>query len=396
MAEQVEVLVVGAGPTGLLTALGLARSGIKVRVVEAEDAIIASPRAIVYHWSVLEGLDTLGVLDDALRIGFPKQDYTYLDWKSGEQIVISVGALEGLVRFPHNLHIGQDKLAEIALSHLRELGATVEFGVRVIGLEQGDDHVVVTADRAGESVDYRASWVIGADGARSTVRHAIGAEFEGITWDERFVATNIRFPFDAHGYSRSTLQMDDRYGAIIAKIDETDLWRCTYCEDARLPEESVLDRMPAYFNAVLPGDKKYELVQYSPYRMHQRAATTFRSGRIVLAGDAAHATNPTGGLGLTSGLFDAYVLYPAMAAIVRGEADDRILDVYSEERRRTFLEIASPQAAENKRFVYHQSDPVRKAADLERLRKMAADRDLQIERFMGSKRLETPSLVGRE
>src|SRR6266568_5876782 len=94
---------------------------------------------------------------------------------------------------------------------------------------------------------------------------------------------------------------------------------------------AIVDRMPAYFDAILPGGKSFELVQYSPYRMHQRAASSFRAGRVLLAGDAAHSTNPAGGLGLTSGLFDTFVLYEALAAVVRGRAGDGVLDRYAEE-----------------------------------------------------------------
>lgn len=388
-----DVLVVGGGPVGFLNALGLAQSGVSVRLLESEPSIVQSPRAMVYHWSVLDGLERLGVLDNAMRIGFTKQDYTYFVFATGERIEMSVGVLEGRVRHPYNLHLGQHKLAEIALAKLEKLGAPVHFGSEVIAVDHNSDGVEVTAITPEGPVQYTADWLIGADGARSTVRNAMGATFDGMTWDERFVATNLRFDFEAHGYGRSTLQIDPQYGAIIAKIDDTGLWRCTYCEDRSLPEDRILERMPAYFDKILPGDKSYELDQYSPYRMHQRAASAFREGRIVLAGDAAHSTNPSGGLGLTSGLFDTYVLHEALAAVIRGTARDDVLSRYAEERRRIFLDVASPTASENKRLVYHSSDPVKLEKDLERLRLMAKDEDTQLERFMMSKKLESPSLV---
>ncbi|MFI6278242.1 FAD-dependent oxidoreductase [Streptomyces sp. NPDC050988] len=391
--KQTDVVVVGAGPVGVLNALGLARAGVSVTLLESEPAIVQSPRAVVYHWSVLEGIERLGILDEAVRAGFTKQDYTYLVLATGERISMGMGVLEGRVRHPYNLHLGQHRLAEIALEHLRRLGATVSFGTRVTGLAQDDDGVTVTAETPDGPAEFRAGWVIGADGARSAVRGLLGLDFEGMTWPERFVATNIRYDFEAHGYGRSTLQIDARDGAIIAKIDETGLWRCTYCEPLDLPEEEVQDRMPAVFERILPGAEGYELVQYSPYRMHQRAATRFRAGRVLLAGDAAHATNPAGGLGLTSGLFDTFVLYDALAAVVQGRAEDDVLDRYAEERRRVFLDVASPAAGENKRLIYHSEDPARLAQDLDRLRRMAKDEQLLLERFLFSKRIETPALV---
>jgi 3-(3-hydroxy-phenyl)propionate hydroxylase/6-hydroxy-3-succinoylpyridine 3-monooxygenase len=214
-----------------------------------------------------------------------------------------------------------------------------------------------------------------------------------MTWPERFVATNIRFDFERYGYSVANWRIDPWYGAIIMRLDGTGLYRCTYSEDSGLPESKILERMRAFYEAILPGDKAYELVQYSPYRMHQRAAERFRVGRVLLAGDAAHVTNPAGGMGLTSGLFDAYVLYEALAAVIDGEVQADVLDRYSLERRRAFLEHASPTAIETKRLVYHSADPARLEQDLIMLRRMSASREMQRQMHLATLSLETPSLV---
>ncbi len=101
----------------------------------------------------------------------------------------------------------------------------------------------------------------------------------------------------------------------------------------RLPEESFAERIPAAFEHLLPGRGGYDVVMASPYKMHQRCASLFRRGRVVLAGDAAHVTNPTGGFGLTTGLFDAYALWPTLAAVVLEGADEALLDTWAAERR---------------------------------------------------------------
>ncbi|MEU6145599.1 FAD-dependent monooxygenase [Streptomyces sp. NPDC047081] len=385
-----DVIVVGAGPVGVLNALGLARAGLRVTVIEAEPAVVQSPRAMVYHWSVLEGIERLGLLDAAKQAGFTKQEYTYYVYATGERIDMSVGVLEGLVPHPYNLHMGQHRLAEIALDELARFdNATVRFDASVTGIAQDEDGV--TVDVGGEQL--RASWLIGADGAGSTVRKCLGLGFEGITWPEVFVATNVRYDFDKHGYARSTLQIDPTYGAIIAKIDNTGLWRLTYAEHPDTPEDRIGERIPEWYSKLLPGDEGYELDAHRPYRMHQRAATTMRAGRVLLAGDAAHATNPIGGLGLTSGLFDTFVLYDALAAVIRKTADDAVLDKYAEERRRTFLDKASPRATANKQLLFHTSDPARLEAELSKLRALAADEEGQRTAFMFTKQLETPLLV---
>lgn len=390
------VLVAGAGPVGLLTALGLARCGVRVTVLECEPAIVDSPRAVVYHWSVLDGLERLGVLEDAKRIGIIKQDYMYRIFATGESIRWSLAALTGHTTHPYNVHLGQNRLAEVALEHLHRFAdAAVHWNARVTAVRQEQAGVTVTASTPDGPRDFRAGWVVAADGARSGVRQALGIGFPGTTWPERFVATNVRYAFDGLGLALATLMIDPRLGAIIVKIDDSDLWRCTYCEDASLPEASVLERMPGFFRSILGAGGEYGLVQYSPYRMHQRAAERFRAGRVLLAGDAAHVTNPTGGLGLTSGLFDCFVLYEALAAVIHGEADEEVLDRYADERRRIFWERTSPQACENKRLIYHSSDPARLERDLQTLRRLATDEAFVVERSMFTKSLESRSLLRR-
>jgi 3-(3-hydroxy-phenyl)propionate hydroxylase/6-hydroxy-3-succinoylpyridine 3-monooxygenase len=314
-ANSVEdVIVVGGGPVGLLTALGLAQAGVRVRVVDAESRVIQPPRAAVYHWSVLDGLDRLGVLDEALEAGVRKQDYTYLVGSTGERLCFSMDVLADHTAHPFNLHLGQHLLAEIALRRLEALSnAHVQFGTRFQDLRQDGQGVTLTVTTSGETRELRARWVIEADGAGSTVRRLLGLSFDGMTWGERFIATNVRYDFERHGYARATFVIDRRFGAVIVILTEAGLWRCTYMEDASLPEETFLERVPAAYETVLPGGGAFSLEQASPYRMHQRSASRYRVGRVVLAGDAAHVTNPTGGLGLTCGLFDSFALHPALA-----------------------------------------------------------------------------------
>jgi 3-(3-hydroxy-phenyl)propionate hydroxylase/6-hydroxy-3-succinoylpyridine 3-monooxygenase len=169
-------------------------------------------------------------------------------------------------------------------------------------------------------------------------------------------------------------------------------------EDAALPEETFLDRVPAAYEHLLPGQKTngggYRLDRAAPYKMHQRCADTFRKGRVLLAGDAAHVTNPTGGVGLTTGLFDAFSLWPTLAAVALEGASPALLDRWAEDRRRVYLDKTSPQAIAYKRFVFHANGGgAELEAALEGMRAMAADPDVRLQRLMFVKSLETPSPV---
>ena len=391
-----DVVVIGGGPVGFITALGLSQAGVRVTVIEAESQIVRAPRAAVYFWSVLEGFGHLGILDEAEAIGVRKQDYTYLVRRTGERIEYSMEVLARHTPRPYNLHLSQDRLADIALRKLHSLSnATVRFSARLEKLQQDTDGVTLSVRTERETQELRARWVVGADGAGSTVRRLLGLSFDGSTWPERFVATNVYCDFERYGYARATFVIDEHCGAVIAILNKEGLWRCTYMENATLPEETFLGRFPQVYRTILPEQGSYRLERASPYRMHQRSAQRYRVGRVILAGDAAHVTNPTGGLGLTSGLLDSYTLYPALAAVILEGADDEVLDRYSSARRDIFVNRVSPQATANKRLVFHANGGGRELEEsLTVLRRIATDAEFRQQRLMFTRSLETPPLLG--
>lgn len=358
MAEETDVLIVGAGPVGMLTALALAQTGASVRVVEKEPHIINSPRAAVYFPSTLIILEELGLLDELLDIGFINRTFGTHIPEFGYHSVVETTPIEG-IPYDYQLHAGQHDVARVAMEHAQKLGVNVLFDHEVTGFEQDEKGVTVLA--GGER--FRAGWLIGADGARSTVRKLAAIAFEGHTWPERFVATNVKFPFKELGYSQANFVCDPVNMAVIAQLDRDGLWRCTYMEDSALPLESYEDRIHERYEWFMQGRKDYEIVSSSPYMLHQRAGETLRKGRVLLAGDAAHATNPCGGLGLTSGVWTGMVLADVLGAVLRGEADEEILDRFSHERRRIFWDIVSPAATENKRML-QETDMAKRRQDL--------------------------------
>ena len=365
MSESSRVIVVGAGPVGLLTALGLARQGIEVTVLDSEPQIVRSPRAAVYFHTTISILKKLGLSENAHAIGLSSTEFAMHWLETGEVMRSDMrDALEPGQEFDHNLHFGQHILAELVMAHLARLPHTrVLWNHTVKALAQDEAGVRLSVDTEQGEVRFSAEWVVGTDGARSTVRQLVGLPFEGMTWPDRFVATNIDYPFLDFGYANANMVVDPVNWAVIGRLGRENLWRLTYGEDAELDEQSILERLPERFAAILPDPSvPYRIDNFSPYRVHQRCAPSFRVDRVLLAGDAAHACNPCGGLGLTGGVIDADALSDTLGAVIAGGADERVLDFYSAVRRRVFLEVTSPMSINFKRLL-SEKDPERRAQD---------------------------------
>ncbi|MGZ3257498.1 MAG: FAD-dependent oxidoreductase, partial [Croceibacterium sp.] len=207
MAETNDVIVVGAGPVGMLTALALAQTGAKVLVLEQEAHIINSPRAAVYFPSTLVILEELGLLDELNAIGFKNRTFGTHVPEFGYTSVVTTEPIEG-IPYDYQLHAGQHDVARVAMEHALKLGVEVKFNHEVVALEDDPNGVSVTTKGEEGEQTYKAKWVIGADGARSTVRKLAGIEFEGHTWPERFVATNVKFDFTKLGYQQANFVCD--------------------------------------------------------------------------------------------------------------------------------------------------------------------------------------------
>ncbi|MEO5665559.1 MAG: FAD-dependent oxidoreductase [Nocardioides sp.] len=389
-----EVIVVGGGPVGLTHALGLARAGIDVTVLEARPEVGTTPGDLVYHWNVLPWLDRLGILDDLLSVGHTEPHSFYRVGSTGETLTFDLGVLADEFPFPFNLHLRQDEVTKILLKHLGERSeVTILVSSAMTELVQDDAGVIVTCDGPAGEVTLRAGWVVGADGARSAVRRGLGLSFAGITWPERLISVEIDADLEALGMHGAGYVIDPRLGAIVACIDPGSRWRYIYAEDRAAPEDAIARRLTGVLSEALSPEVAEASFTWSSYRIHQRSAATFRVGRALLIGDAAHVTNPASGHGMVSGLFDSYALSEALSAVIAGGADDSLLDRWAEERRRNFVEHSSPTSSERKKFVFNLEDDATVEQEIEPMRRIAADPDRMRAWFGLARRLEPPRLT---
>jgi 3-(3-hydroxy-phenyl)propionate hydroxylase len=379
MASQRPILIAGAGPVGVITALALTRHGFDVEVFEAEQQVNDNPRAATTHAATLEILDDLGLVDEVTRRGLIEPKFRIWDRASRELIVeFDFAALKADTRYPFVVQCEQHKLANMTIGRLAQnRHAAVHFSSRLVDFQQFGDRVEVEVETASGTRRIAGSYLIGCDGGRSTVRKTLGIEFEGYTHPERFLVLTTPFSFDTvyAQCSRNYFSDADEWCALfkVSGDDGKGLWRVLFPTRAgetdaqALDDETVQQRLQNFF----PKAGDYPVAHRNIYNVHQRVAAAFRKGRVFLAGDSAHVNNPLGGLGLNFGIHDAVELASLLGQVARGAAPE-ILDDYDQRRRPLNIEYVQQQTIANKKRL-EEKDPAVRARNNAALRATAAD-----------------------
>jgi 3-(3-hydroxy-phenyl)propionate hydroxylase len=268
---------------------------------------------------------------------------------------------------------------------LRELpGADIRFGHEVTDVRQHDDGVTVTANTAAGPVEVQGRYVIAADGARSAVRRSLGVEFEGFTYPELFLIASTDFSFEE-------VLTDIAYVNYIADPMEwlvllrvPGLWRVLVPAPEISNREALLsdETLQGVLNRVVLRPESYKIAHRSLYQVHQRVAKSFRHGRVVLAGDAAHINNPLGGMGMNGGIQDAFNLADKFKDIWAG-ADEALLDQYDRQRRAVAIEAVQQQTHRNAQMISERDPQVRRKS-LDAMRRIAADKNAAREYMLKS------------
>ncbi len=375
------VVIVGAGPVGMVCALALNRRGVPVTVLEQEPAPLTDQRAASLHPSTLDLLDDLGVADAIIPRGLKSATYRFHDRVSGSVVAeFDLDRMKDEFRFPFVLQYEQYKLtASIAAAYADAGNFDVRFSHAVTDLRDRGSHVEIEIAAGGATERLEAAYVIGCDGGRSIVRKLADIDFEGFTYPEKFL--KVATPFDfATVNPRLALRnyfADPTEWCNVFKVHgerPEGLWRVIVPLPAEESEEHALapDRVEARLQRFFPKAGRYPVEYVNVYGVSQRVAATFRRGRLLLAGDSAHVNNPIGGMGMNGGIHDAINLAEKLAKVVRGEADETLLDLYSRQRRHAAVAYVQAQTIANKKLMEERDARVR-AANLDELRRTAED-----------------------
>lgn len=330
-----DVLIVGAGPTGLMLANQLARRGVRTLIIDRHAGPSLQTRALGVQARTLEIYSQLGIADRALALG--KRGSGAQLWAQGRRTarIPLADAGNKLTPYPYILVLGQDDNERIMGDRLKDWGQSVQWNTELVSLEQQPGHVRATLASANGGIgEVTARWVAGCDGSRSAVRELNGITFPGAPYEHVFYVADVRAEGNMVADEVNVFLWEDGFHLFFPMRGDGH-WRIV----GILPPP-LRKREDVGFDDVLPslrGETGLDLSfkqcsWFSTYRIHHRSASRFRAGRCFLLGDAAHVHSPVGAQGMNTGLQDAYNLAWKLSLVVKHQTAESLLDSYEDER----------------------------------------------------------------
>ena len=357
------VVVAGAGPVGLSVAMLLAVRGHEVLVLEREPALVEDMRASTFHPATLDIIEQYGLADALIRQGTVVGQWQYMIHGTDERAVFDLGLLSDLTGHPYRLQCEQFRLTNLIVEKMRNNPKlSIRFGCELVGIREERDGLVVEAVENGQSLAFETPWLVAADGGKSTARKLLGLNFAGSMFPKTSITAVVDFPF--HQYIPNLLGVNYVWteAAHYSLMQLRDLWRFSYSPDQQQSiEEAMSDEVvQAHLCAAFSFAERYPVISRNYYRLQQRCLESFRVGRVLFAGDAAHLNSPSGGMGMNSGIHDARCLVEHLAPVLAG-GDESLLDRYSRKRRTIALDEVQRLSAKNYRR-HRETDPHKRRA----------------------------------
>lgn len=383
MDRQDRVLIAGGGPVGSIAGYYLARHGVPVTVFETLAGVPADHRASTVHPSTLDMLAELDMTERLIGMGLISPVFQFRD-RYEDRIVadFDYSVIADETDHPFALQVEQHKVVKVAREMAGQLADfTLLSPYIVTGVSQTDDAVEVTVTNPdGETERHRGRFLIAADGGHSEIRKALGIDFPGFTWSDRFTIATTSFDFGTpetgNFHYRNYVAHPTQWCALIkvAGDDMKGLWRILLPAMGDEPDEVVISEawVQEKFTECLPYAPPYEILHRNLYTVHQRVAESFHQGRVVLAGDAAHVNNPLGGMGMNGGIHDGLNIAEKLVRIWRGEGDRELLARYDRQRRPMAKKFVQAQSIQNKELL-QEKDMIVRRRRLDELARIAGD-----------------------
>ncbi|QQE80510.1 FAD-dependent monooxygenase [Alicyclobacillus sp. SO9] len=360
MTNRRPVIIVGAGPVGLTTALEFAKLNIPFVVVEEDATVSTLPKAGTLMPRTLEIFDNIGVVTPVLEAGLRFDEIHFVERSSDKVLVhVDMHLLRDITAFPFVLNLPQHELEPILLDAVLKSGmGTVLFNHKLVDFSQDASGCYVTVETEHGQKTLEGEYTIGCDGSHSALRKLLGVKMEGKTYPERFMVIDTQVPLDQREGRKLTYlsYVFDPNEWIIA-VRQPKFWRFLFPVQEGDPDPSQEEMERKIRIAV--GNLPVELVASSVYKVHHRCANRFRVGRAFLVGDAAHLITPVGGLGLNTGICDADNLPWKINMVMTGLASSDLLDTYEAERQPIAQFNAQNLADRNRRYIM-MKNPVKR------------------------------------
>jgi 3-(3-hydroxy-phenyl)propionate hydroxylase len=375
MPGSQDVIIIGAGPVGLTTANLLVDAGIPVCLLETCPELPRDLRASTFHPPTLDMLERFGVVDSMIQQGLVCPTWQFRDRREGVVATFELSRLLPDTRHPYRLQCEQWRLGELLYARLQSNPlATIRLGTAATAARQGPDGVEVDLTVPGVGTQtVRGSFVVGADGIGSVVRRAMGVTFEGITIPEIYLTLSTTYDFRKAMPDLANISYLSDPDEWFVLIRTARVWRALFPVDSSLSDADVTspERAERLLQGAVPRPQPYEVAHRTAYRVHERVASSYVAGRMLIAGDAAHVNNPLGGMGLNGGIHDAFALSEALTEVIGG-APVATLERYSRRRRKVALDVVQQTALRN-RAILNTREPEARRAFYDDLRRTVAD-----------------------